>query len=140
MIRRFEKKDLEEIMKIWLDTNIQAHDFIPADYWKNNFDSVKRMLPEAEIYVYEIEGNVRAFIGINSGYIAGIFVFSEMQSNGMGKQLLDKAKELYSNLRLSVYQKNQKAINFYRREQFVVKQEQIDENTGEAEYLMTWKK
>lgn len=140
MIRRFEKEDLEIIMKIWLDTNIQAHDFIPADYWKKNFDSVKCMLPEAEIYVCEAEGNVKAFIGIDSGYIAGIFVSSEMQSNGMGKQLLDKAKELYSNLSLSVYQKNQKAIQFYRREQFVVKQEQIDEDTGEAEYLMTWKK
>lgn len=140
MIRRFEKEDLEKIMKIWLDTNIQAHDFIPADYWKNNFDSVKRMLPEAEIYVCEAQGNIKAFIGIDSGYIAGIFVSSEMQSNGMGKQLLDKAKELYSNLSLSVYQKNQKAIQFYRREQFAVKQEQIDENTGEAEYLMTWKK
>lgn len=140
MIRRFEKEDLEKIMKIWLDTNIQAHDFIPVDYWKNNFDSVKCMLPEAEIYVCEAEGNIKAFIGIDSGYIAGIFVSIEMQSNGMGKQLLDKAKELYSNLSLSVYQKNQKAIQFYRREQFVVKLEQIDKNTGEAEYRMTWKK
>lgn len=53
MIRKFENKDLEEIMKIWLDTNIQAYDFILENYRKNNFDSVKRMLPDAEIYVYE---------------------------------------------------------------------------------------
>ena len=140
MIRKFEHKDLEEIMKIWLDTNIQAHDFIPSDYWKNNFNSVKRMLPDAEIYVYEEKGNVKAFIGIDSGYIAGLFVSYDMQSNGIGKQLLDQAKQLYPNLSLSVYKKNQKAVHFYRREQFVVKQEQMDENTGEAEYLMTWNK
>lgn len=140
MIRKFENKDLEEIMKIWLDTNIQAHDFIPEDYWKNNFDSVKRMLPEAEIYVYEAVGKIKAFVGVDRGYIAGIFVSNEMQSNGIGKKLLDKAKKLYPNLSLSVYQKNQKAIHFYQREQFVVKQEQIDENTGEAEYFMTWNK
>lgn len=127
-------------MKIWLDTNIQAHDFIPEDYWKDNFDSVKRMLPDAEIFVYETEDKIKAFVGIDNGYIAGIFVSNEVQSNGIGKKLLDKAKELYPKLSLSVYQKNQKAIHFYQREQFAVKQEQIDENTGEVEYLMIWNK
>lgn len=140
MIRKFENKDLQEIMKIWLNTNIQAHDFIPEGYWKKNFDSVKRMLPDAEIFVYETENKINAFVGIDNGYIAGIFVSNEIQSNGIGKKLLDKVKELYPKLSLSVYQKNQKAIHFYQREQFVVKQEQIDENTGEVEYLMIWNK
>lgn len=140
MIRKFEIKDIEEIMKIWLDTNIEAHDFILEDYWKSNYDSVKRMLPNAEIYVYEAYGKIKAFLGVDDGYIAGIFVYNEIQSNGIGKQLLDKAKELYSNLSLSVYKKNSKAINFYKREGFVVKLEEIDENTGEPEYLMTWDK
>lgn len=139
MIRKFENKDLEEIMKIWLNVNIQAHDFIPEDYWKDNFDSVKSMLPDAEIYVYESEGKIKAFAGIDNGYIAGIFVSNEMQSNGVGKQLLDKTKELYPNLSLTVYKKNRKAINFYKRERFIIKQEQIDENTGEVEYLMAWR-
>lgn len=140
MIRKFENIDLEEIMKIWLDTNIQAHDFISENYWKNNFESVKSLLPDAEIYVYESEGKIEAFLGINDGYIAGIFVSNEMQSNGVGKQLLDKTKEHYSNLSLSVYQKNRKAVHFYQREQFIIMQKQIDENTGEAEYLMEWNK
>ena len=29
MIRRLENKDLEQTAKIWLDTNREAHDFIP---------------------------------------------------------------------------------------------------------------
>ncbi|MDF2878563.1 MAG: acetyltransferase [Clostridia bacterium] len=53
MIRKFETKDLLQVMEIWLDTNTQAHDFISEDYWKNNFDFVKSMLPDADIYVYE---------------------------------------------------------------------------------------
>ncbi len=32
MIRKMEKKDLDRVSKIWLDTNIKAHDFIPAQY------------------------------------------------------------------------------------------------------------
>lgn len=140
MIRKFENKDLETIMGIWLNTNIQTHDFIPKDYWKNNFNLVKGMLPDSEIYIYESEDKIKGFVGIDNGYIAGIFVSNEMQSKGIGKQLLDKIKEHYSKLSLTVYKKNIKAIKFYQREQFVTKQEQIDKNTGEVEYLMVWSK
>lgn len=32
MIRKFETKDLLEVMELWLSTNIRAHDFISRDY------------------------------------------------------------------------------------------------------------
>lgn len=140
MIRKFENKDLEIIMEIWLSANIQAHDFISKDYWKNNFDLVKSILPDAEIYIYESGDKIQAFVGTDNGYIAGIFVSAEMQSKGIGKQLLDKLKDLYSQLSLTVYKKNIKAVNFYQREQFVIQQEQIDKKTGEVEYYMVWNK
>ena len=110
------------------------------DYWINNFDFVQGMLSDAELYVYETEGKIEALVGIEDGFIAGIFVSNEMQSHGVGKRLLDKAKELNSNFSLSIYKKNQKAICFYQRERFPVKQEKMDQNAGEAEYLMTWNK
>ena len=34
--------------------------------------------------------------------------------------------------------KNQRALAFYRREQFVVQSEGIDEDTNEAEIQMLW--
>lgn len=140
MIRKFENKDLETIMEIWLNTNIQAHDFIPKEYWISNFNLVKAMLPNAEIYVYELDDKINGFIGIDSAYIAGIFVLNENQSKGIGKELLNRIKGIYSKLSLTVYKKNTKAVNFYQREQFVIKQEQIDGNTGEIEHLMIWNK
>lgn len=39
-----------------------------------------------------------------------------MQSKGIGKQLLNPAKEFRLKLKLSVYQENEKAIKFYLRE------------------------
>ena len=33
-IRLMEVADLDAVAKIWLDVNRQAHDFIPAAYWK----------------------------------------------------------------------------------------------------------
>ena len=39
---------------------------------------------------------------------------------------------------LNVYQKNERALAFYRREQFIVQSEGIDEDTNEAEIQMLW--
>ena len=33
MIRKFRMEDLERVMELWLNTNIQAHDFILKEYW-----------------------------------------------------------------------------------------------------------
>lgn len=140
MIRKFERRDLVRVMEIWLNTNIQTHDFIAEDYWRNNFDFVKSMLFNAEIYVYEIDDKVDCFVGVVNGYIAGIFVSHGAQSQGIGKQLLDTIKDYYSELSLTVYKKNVNAVKFYQRELFAISKEQIDKNITEVEYLMVWNK
>ncbi len=140
MIREFKESDISAIMQIWLDSNIEVHNFIPAKYWTDNFEMVKEMLPHAEIYVYEDENTRQpgGFIGLNDNYIEGIFVRSDMRSEGIGKQLLDYVKKIKPELSLSVYQKNGRAFSFYQREQFVIQSENIDSNTNEKEFLMFW--
>lgn len=142
MIRKFESSDLDVIMQIWLDTNIKAHEFIPTKYWEDNFDMVKSVLPRAEVYIYENDATkqIDGFIGLDDGYVAGIFVREGSQSKGIGKKLLDYAKNLISQLSLSVYKKNVRAIQFYLREQFVVQSENVDESTGEIEHYMIWER
>lgn len=140
MIRKFEIKDLSAVMNLWLKTNIQTHNFIPKQYWINHFDMVKQIIPTAEVFVYEHNNIIKAFIGIDHGYLAGIFVNDKVQSRGIGKQLLERAKEQYCELNLTVYQKNSKAIQFYLREGFAIEQQKIDENTKEDEFTMQWKK
>ena len=142
MIRKYVDSDIDAVMQIWLNTNIQAHSFISPDYWKNNFDVVKEMLPLAEIYVHEIDSanRIDGFIGLNDDYIEGIFVKEEAQSKGIGKQLLDHVKKVKSTLRLNVYQKNKQAIQFYLREEFGIQSESLDRNTGEKEFIMIWKR
>ena len=74
MIRRFENKDLDQVMSIWLQVNLESHSFIEADYWKNNYEMVREMIPKAEVLVSEENGQIRGFIGLIDTYIAGIFV------------------------------------------------------------------
>ena len=140
MIRRYSEDDIDAVMQIWLDTNIRAHDFIAFDYWQRNFDMVREMLPHAEICVHEDDDTkqVDGFLGLNDHYIEGLFVKETMQSKGIGKQLLNHAKEFKSTLKLSVYQRNQKAVEFYLREKFSIQSERVDENTGEKEFVMIW--
>lgn len=142
MIRVFKENDLTAIMQIWLDTNIKAHYFIPKEYWTDNYKMVRSVLPQAEIYVYENDATkqIDGFIGLSNEYIEGIFVRESVQSNGIGKQLLEYAKSVKSNMSLCVYQKNTRAIQFYQREQFVIQSENIDDNTNQKEYVMIWKK
>lgn len=138
MIRKLKETDINKVAEIWLDTNIKAHDFIPEKYWKDNFNMVKDMFPQSEIYIYENGKIIQGFIGIDNDYIAGIFVSSEAQSQGIGKVLLDFVKTKKEKLRLNVYQKNTRAIQFYQREGFKIQNENMDINSGEKEYVMTW--
>ena len=138
MIRKLQKVDINRVADIWLKTNLKAHFFIPEQYWISNYEFVKEMLPQAEVYVYEDDKMIQGFIGVSDEYIEGIFVSDEMQSCGIGKMLLDYIKDKKDKLQLKVYQKNVRAMSFYQREGFTIQSQEMDEFTREKEYVMNW--
>lgn len=138
MIRELQNVDINKVVDIWLKTNLEAHDFIPGQYWTSNYEAVKKMLPQAEVYVYEDNKIIQGFVGVRDEYIEGIFVSGKMQSHGIGKALLDYIKDKKARLQLNVYQKNVRAMSFYQREGFTIQSEGLDEFTGEKEYVMEW--
>lgn len=60
MIKKLQDADIDRVADIWLDANLKAHSFISPQYWKGNFETVKKMLPQAEVYVYEMTGKYGA--------------------------------------------------------------------------------
>lgn len=140
MIRKFKKSDINDVMQIWENENIKAHKFISKEYWESNYNFVKESLPKAEIYVYIIKEKIVGFVGLDNNYIEGIFVDTNNQCNGIGTSLLNKVKESRNSLTLSVYKKNKNAISFYKKNGFVITNENMDNNTKEIEYTMTWNK
>lgn len=140
MIRAFAQEDTDRVMEIWLSANRGAHGFIPESYWKGNIAAVRKLLPQSALYVYEDGRGIQGFIGLVGSYIAGLFVAVCAQSQGIGKSLLDFVKQKHENLTLRVYQKNERAVRFYSREQFAAESRQIDEQTGETELRMVWKR
>lgn len=140
MIRKFEKNDINAVMEIWVNENIRTHNFIAKEYWKDNYEYVKDILPKADIYVYILDEQVVGFVGVNNNYVEEIFVDINNQHSGIGTSLLDRIKENKDNLTLNVYKKNANAIKFYEKNNFIITSENIDKDTNEIEYTMTWSK
>lgn len=133
------EQELEQIIQVWLEANLDAHDFIAPTYWQNNVALMAEMLPQAEVTVYLDEGNeIIGFIGLMDDYIAGIFVKKAARGQGIGKQLLNYAKGEKSRLSLAVYQKNKPAVSFYLQQGFGVVAEKVEPENNEIEFEMLW--
>ena len=140
MLKEFNINQLDEVMKIWLEVNEDAHSFISKEYWNNNYELVKSLLPDANIYVFEEDNIIKGFIGIiEDGYIAGIFIKNEYQREGIGHKLIEYSKSKYKELSLNVYAKNENALNFYYKNNFKALGSKINEETNELEYTMVYK-
>ncbi len=139
MIRKIKPEDLQKVVELWLRVNIANHRFIKREYWLNQAEAVEEAMKDADIYVYEENQKIVAFVGLIDHYIAGIFVSNSKQSKGIGKALLQHVKVSNQTLFLKVYQKNEGAIRFYHREGFKIISESLDKDNNEKEFLMIWK-
>lgn len=74
---------------------------------------------------------------MDADYIAGIFVAEGHQRQGIGHQLVDAMKRK-KRLYLHVYEKNNGAVAFYKKEGFYVENYLTEKETDENEYLMVY--
>lgn len=139
MIRKFKLSDMDQVISIWLEASIEAHDFVGSDFWESRVKDMKEIyLPAAENYVYENEKTIMGFISLFNDTLSAIFVSPGFQGIGIGQQLMAKAKSVRKHLNLTVYKENQRGIKFYNQCGFKAEQEQIDEHTGHPEIVMAF--
>jgi putative acetyltransferase len=139
MIRQFELSDMEQVLSIWLDASIKAHNFIAKEFWESKLSAMRDVyLPSAENYVYDEKGIIKGFVSLDYNTLAAIFVLPGIQGKGIGKQLMAKTKTVRNHLNLTVYKENKKSIGFYKKCGFKVLKEQIDEHTGHTELFMVF--
>ena len=131
------KKDLDRIMEIWLEVNLEAHDFIDRSYWQDNYSYVRELIGQAEVYSIGHK-EILGFMGLVDGYIAGIFISKSARGQGLGSTLIDRAKKDHEKLSLDVYRKNKPALDFYLARGFVVLEEKLDPVNKQVECFMTW--
>ena len=131
-------EDLDQVMQIWLNANLEAHCFLPESYWCDHMEEVRAALPAAQVFVYQDWEGLQGFAGLIGDYLAGLFVRRAARSRGIGRALLERAKEGRESLTLHVYRENSPAVRFYQREGFAIRAAEREENTGREEYHMEW--
>lgn len=136
MIRLAERQDLDRIMEIWLEGNLQAHDFVDPAYWTGCLQEVREAIAQADVWVWDENGRVEAFAGMVEHYLAGLFVSGAQRGKGIGGLLLEHIKEQRFPLTLHVYSRNAGAVQFYERHGFGIVSEYIDPETGQPEREM----
>lgn len=127
------------MIKIWLEASIKAHDFVNSEFWESKVKDIREIyIPASETFVYEENETIKGFFSLYKNTLTAIFISPPYQGAGIGMALMKKAKEIRSKLELTVYKQNYKSVEFYKKCGFVAEREQIDEQTGHPELLMTF--
>ncbi len=92
MIRLFEFGDLDRIMEIWLEGNLTAHPFIKEEYWRQNYETVRAVLPKAEVYVFEKDGGGPGLHWHGRRIYCRIICSGGIPGAGIGHQLISEVK------------------------------------------------
>ncbi|ATD82067.1 MULTISPECIES: GNAT family N-acetyltransferase [Desulfovibrio] len=134
-------KDIPACADIWLSASIEAHSFISPDFWTTNYPAMlEQYLPASEVFIATEAETIAGFAALYQGTLVALFVLPAWWSKGVGSLLLKHAQTQHSELTLTVYTQNSRAIGFYQRHGFTVQQKQVCSHTNESELLMLWKK
>lgn len=141
MIREYQDQDIGAVVEIWYESSIDAHDFIDPDYWKAQINEMReRYIPMSETYVMVEGAVITGFVSMVDDYLAALFIDRAHQNKGAGRELLDFVKDRRACMKLKVYKENIAAVRFYERNEFGIKEEVTDEQTGRQECVMEWRK
>ena len=128
---------MDDVIAIWLDASVAAHDFVDRHFWQSKVGAMRdTYIPASETYVYEDEEGTKGFCSLRENNLAAMFVAPVHQGKGIGRMLIQKAKQLRGDLTLRVYTDNGKAVRFYEMCGFKRVSEEVDEHTGHAELVM----
>ncbi|MDA0148395.1 N-acetyltransferase [Vibrio sp. LaRot3] len=137
MIRQYTPADIDQILDIWLEASIKAHDFVAPEFWQSQVANMREIyIPASNTYVFEKDSNVIGFYSLYENQLAAMFVSPLYQGQGMGKELMAHAKGQCAELTLNVYKDNQAAYKFYLSRGFTIDNQHVCEHTGCAAYSM----
>lgn len=140
MIRAWRSKDLSPLLALWMESTSFAHPFIDVRYWQDSEALVRdAYLPVAKTWVWEENGELQGFISVmDAQFIGALFVRPAAIGRGIGKALMDHAKQRFNWLSLEVYQKNVRAVNFYHAQGFRIEGSAWQEETRHPTWIMNW--
>lgn len=138
MIEKLNKIEINNIMEIWLNASLEAHDFIDKQYWIDKYEEIKNeYIPNSETFVYKENNEIKGFISIiNKSFIGALFIENKCQGQGIGSKLINYVISKFNELNLTVYKDNLNAVKFYKKNGFKIISEDLDEDTNKVEFIM----
>ena len=131
-IRQYKESDLDSVLNSWEVATRLAHEFMTNDFIAQERKNVAEVyLPNTDTWVAEIDGEVKGFIALMGNEVGAIFLQPDCHGKGIGKALMDKARELHGNLEVEVFKRNVIGRNFYSKYGFEHLEEKFHEPTGQ---------
>lgn len=140
MIHKWQSRDLQPLLTLWLESTIFAHPFIEERYWYESEPIVRDVyLPSAQTWVWEENEGVKGFVSVmDQRFVGALFVAPDSIGQGIGRALLAWVCERYPDLSLEVYQKNSRAVNFYHAQGFRIEDSAWQDETRQPTWIMRW--
>ncbi|HIU63963.1 MAG TPA: N-acetyltransferase [Candidatus Avacidaminococcus intestinavium] len=142
MIREMQENEIKTLSALWLNASLKAHAFIKADFWRKNQSLIEtKYLPQSLTYVYTEHNCLKGFLSLSDHKeVAGLFVATSFQGQGIGSALMNFVQKRYPSLTLDVYAKNENAVRFYQKHNFRPIKTYIGDDTGAESIKMRWQK
>ncbi len=124
MIRPFREDDFEVVTALWFKA---MHAAMPKMMKRMGFELEgareyfrNAVIPEDQLWVYELDQTPVAFLGIHDDFIDRLYVDPNFHRRGIGQALLDHARTLSpKHLWLYTHVANKMARAFYEKNNFV---------------------
>lgn len=132
LIRAYQPTDLNGVLTAWENATRIAHPFFSEEFIAAERQNIPELyLPNAETWVAEQNGQVVGFMALIGNELGAVFVEPELQGQGIGTSLVNKAHERHVELEVEVFALNSIGQQFYEKYGFLPLSESVHEPTGE---------
>jgi len=131
MIREYRTADCEDVLSVWAQASAVAHSFLSQEFLVAERRNVRdAYLPNANSWIWEVDGHAVAFKSLLGNEIGGIFVDPKFQRSGIGRALVDQARTLRGDIEVEVFEMNRSGRMFYAKLGFEFMYRKIHGETG----------
>lgn len=131
VLRRYEERDLDGVLSVWEKASRVAHNFLTSEFLEQERYRIAHVYrPKADTWVAESEGKIVGFMALLGNEVGGLFVEPASQGKGIGRALLDRAREIHGNLEVEVFAANAAGRRFYADYGFDLLRTGKDPETG----------
>ncbi|UVL87214.1 acetyltransferase [Pseudomonas sichuanensis] len=115
IIRQATHADHPQLLNLWLRSVRATHHFLQASDIEALLPQLRDVyLPAVELWVaVNAEDCSLGFIGLNENHVEMLFIEPDLRGKGIGRALLDHARNSRNQLSVDVNEQNPEAVGFY---------------------------